>query len=268
MLDVNFAPATGENELFTQSAQHVIVMASNGDWHGELPLLWNLCSAWSGMSYTIAVLDATTAESDNNPGLQQLMDNRHLPTGSDLEYVNWAIYPAALGLSELADQLTCNETATPLQTLGHLFNNYEIILIYASAQNLTACLPDTGIEPLLPLRMNTVSIVPTYQALKHLMLKGRLQATTVTVVDTSNPMDLMSAQHVNQRLQDCAFNFLGQHISTLTAPSQILDDPAAEDIKTLALRLLERAVSVRQDSFALTRTSARPLDPFFTARQH
>ena len=268
MLDASLHPVTGKNELFTQSAQHVIVMASNGDWNGELPLLWNLCSAWSDMSYTIAVLDATTPESDNNPGLKQLMDNMRLPTERDLESVNWAIYPAALGLSQLAHHLTRTEATTPLQTLGHLFENYEIILIYASAQNLAACLPDTGIEPLLPLSMNTVSIVPAYQALKHLMLKGRLQATTVTVVDTSNPMHMMSAQHVNQRLQDCAFNFLGQHLSTLTAPSQPLDDHAADGIKTLALRLLERAVSVRQNSFALARTPARPLDPFFTARQH
>ncbi len=268
MLNASLHQTTGFNELFTQPAQHVIVMASNGDWHGELPLLWNLCSAWSSMGYTLAVLDATTTESDRNPGLQQLMDNTRLPTGSAFDHVNWAIVPAALGLTQLSEHASPNETPTPLQTLSHLFESYEIIVIYASAHNLAACLPDTGLEPLLPLSINTLSIVPTYQALKHLMLKGHLHATTVTVVDTSNPMDMLSAQHVNQRLQDCAFNFLGQHISTLTAPSQPLDELATDDIKTLALRLLERAVSVRQDTLTLTRTTAPPLAPPSTARKH
>jgi hypothetical protein len=267
MLDASLHQTTGLSELFIQPAQHVIVMASNGDWHGELPLLWNLCSAWSSMGYTLAVLDATSAESDSNPGLQQLMDNMRWPTGGESEHVNWAIVPAALGLTHLHEYGAIAELATPLQTLSHLFESYEIIVIYASAHNLATCLPDTGLEPLLPLSINTLSIVPTYQALKHLMLIGRLHATTVTVVDTSNPMDMLSALHVNQRLQDCAFNFLGQQLSTLTAPSQPLDDLATDDIKTLALRLLERAVSVRQDTFTLTRATAPPIDPS-TARTH
>lgn len=268
MFDASLHQTTGLNELFVQPAQHVIVMASNGDWHGELPLLWNLCSAWSDMGYTLTVLDATTTESDNNPGLQQLMGNMRLPAAGEFDHANWAIIPAALGLTQLSEHWPSNKTETLLQTLGHLFGNYEIIVIYASAQNLADCLADTGIEPLLPLSINTLSIVPTYQALKHLMLKGRLHATTVTVVDTSNPKDFLSAQRVNQRLQDCAFNFLGQRISTLTAPSQRLDDLAAQDVKTLALRLLERAVSVRQDSFALSQIPARPLDTFSNARQY
>ena len=268
MLDTSLHQTTGLHELFIQPAQHVIVMASNGDWNGELPLLWNLCSAWSSMGYTLAVLDATTTESDNNPGLQQLMDNMQIPAGDAQAHVNWAIFPAALGLAQLSDYLSPSDATTPLKALGHLFDNYEIIVIYASVQNLAACLPDTGVEPLLPLSINTVSIVPTYQALKHLMIKGHLHATTVTVVDTSNPMHLLSAQHVNQRLQDCAFNFLGQHISTLTAPSQPLDDLVADDIKTLALRLLERAVSVRADAFTLTRSAANSLEPLSTARKH
>lgn len=268
MLDASLHQTTGLHELFIQPAQHVIVMTSNGDWHGELPLLWSLCSAWSDMGYTLAVLDATISESENNPGLQQLMDNMRLPAGTGLDQVNWAIVPAAIGLTQLGGSASPDAAPTSLQTLSHLFDSYEIIVIYASAQNLAACLPDTGLEPLLPLSINTLSIVPAYQALKHLMLKGRLHATTVTVVDTANPMDLLAAQHVNQRLQDCAFNFLGQHIDTLTAPSQPLDELAADDIKTLALRLLERAVSVRQDTITQARASASATTPPATARKH
>ncbi len=268
MFDPDLHQTTGFNDLFVQPAQHVIVMASNGDWHGELPLLWNLCSAWSDMGYTLTVLDATTTESDNNPGLQQLMDNMQLPAAGEFDHANWAIIPAALGLTQLSEHSPSKKTATTLKTLGHLFENYEIIVIYASAQNLANCLADTGIEPLLPLSINTLSIVPTYQALKHLMLKGRLHATTVTVVDTSNAEDFLSAQRVNQRLQDCAFNFLGQEISTLTAPSQFLDARAAQDVKTLALRLLERSVSVRQDSITQPKTHPRPLNTFSNARHY
>ena len=47
-----------------------------------------------------------------------------------------------------------------------------------------------------------------------------------------------------------------------------LEALAALEVKTLALRLLERAVSVRQDSFALSQIPARPLDTFSNARQY
>jgi hypothetical protein len=268
MLDERLHPSAGLNGIALQYAQHVIVIASNGDWHGELPLLWNLCSAWTDMSYSVAVLDATTVESDEHPGLQQLLAHERFPLGGDQDPTNWAIFPAALGLAQLGQPVHGHAPWDPIQTLGHLLDKYEIILIYASALDLANSLPDSGIEPLLPISMSRLSIVPAYQALKHLTVKGRLHTTTVAVVDTANPAQLASAHLVSKNLQACAFNFLGQRISTLTAPSHAEDGHACDDIKTLALRLLESAVPVLPDSFIVSHATPYHPDPPSTSRKH
>ncbi len=268
MLDTHRPQTQGLHGIPLRAAQHVIVVASHGDWQGELPLLWNLCSAWSAMSYSIAVLDATAAESDHNPGLQQLLNNIHVPLWDDDDCTNWAIFPAALGLEQLGASVLAGATLEPIQVLGHLLENYEIILIYANALDLATCLPGSGIEPLLPVSMRQMSIVPAYQALKHLMVKGKLHPSTVAIVDTSNPAHLLSAHRVNKSIQDCAFNFLGEQIPALIAPSEPMDGQNANAIKTLALRLLERSVSLRPDAFAIPQGHTPAFDSFPSARSH
>jgi hypothetical protein len=268
MLDTYFNQATGLTGISLQAKQHVIAIASHGDWDSEMPLLWNLCSAWSGMSYPIVILDATALESDDNPGLQQLLGRSRRSVTEAHNPSNWTILPSARGLEQLCHALPETSPKQRLQTLGRLLEDYEIILIYADASNLADYLPNSGIEPLLPISMDKSSVLPAYQALKHLLLTGKLHAMTATVTDTSNPANMASARVLNQSLQDCALNFLGQPLTTLTVPSQAMDSHSTEAIKKLALRLLESATTIRQEDTLSPSSYAHEPYPPLSARSH
>ena len=99
------------------------------------------------------------------------------------------------------------------------------------------CLPDSGVEPLLAVSSTAVSVLSAYQALKQLLIIGRLQPTIVTVMKESGQNGLASGDATRKSLQDCAMSFLGHHVAPLTLGQ------APEDVNRLALRLLENAVS-------------------------
>ena len=70
MLEMCVNQGAGLRGIAKQAVPRVIAMASHGDQEGELPLLWSLCSTLVDFGYPVAVLDATTFESANNPGLE------------------------------------------------------------------------------------------------------------------------------------------------------------------------------------------------------
>jgi hypothetical protein len=217
-------------------------MASHGARHSELPLLCNLCTAWTDLGYSVVVLDATTAESDNEPGLQHLMDPKGHTGARDHYHTTWPIFPAALGLAQLCQTPHEAEgSRSRLQHLGHLFRNYEIVLVYASAQNLAAYLADSGIEPLLAVSSKGMSLLSAYQSLKQLLIIGRLQPTIVAVMDDSDQNSLASGSSMCKSLQDCAMAFLAHQVAPLPVCVQTMEGQPFDDMHRLALRLLENA---------------------------
>lgn len=264
MLEAYVNQASGLRVQATVPAPRIVMMASHGDRPSELPLLNDLCTTWTVLGYAVVVLDATMAETDNDPGLQQLLaSSRHAGLAGGNHSV-WPILPAASGF----EQLCLNEAAmtggeSPLQLLGNVFRNYEIVLVYASAENLASCLPDSGIEPLLTFSTGSVSRLSAYQALKQLLLIGRLQPTIVAVMNESDPNGLASGHSMCKSLQDCALTFLGHRLTSLTVSR------ASDDMSSLALRLLEKALSLGQKAIGLTAPlHQRPSGDNFLARSH
>jgi hypothetical protein len=266
MLEAYVNQASGLRVHATSSAPRVVVMASHGDRPSELPLLNDLCTAWTALDYAVVVLDATMAESDDFPGFQQLLESSRQAGLADGNHSIWPILPAASGFEHLCQ----NEAAMaggepPLQHLGRVFRNYEIVLVYASAQNLAAYLPDSGIEPLLAFSPGKMSILSAYQALKQLLLIGRLQPTIVAVMNESERPGLTSGPSMCKSLQDCAMNFLGRHVTSRTVTRG-----ADYDMNPLALRLLESAVSLGRQDPGLTASphQRQCADNNFVARSH
>jgi hypothetical protein len=244
MLDADLNQAAGLHALAVQSAPRIIVMASHDDRPSELPLLCSLCTAWTDLGYPVLVLDATLAESDSSPGLQQLLASADRTGIADRSQSIWPILPAALGLEQLCLTRPGNSGARPpLQHLGTMFRDYEIVLVYASAQNLASYLPDSGVEPLLAFSTKGMTILSAYQALKQLLINGRLQPTMVAVMNETDRNNLASAHSMCKSLQDCAMAFLGHHLTLLPVDAQALDGQAPENMSQLALRLLESALS-------------------------
>jgi len=74
MLETGLHQGAGLQGLASHTAPRLVVMASHGDRASELPLLWDLCAAWTELGYPVVVLDATHSETPQQPGLQQLLD--------------------------------------------------------------------------------------------------------------------------------------------------------------------------------------------------
>lgn len=254
MLEACLNQGAGLHALAAQPAPRVVAMASHGDRQSELPLLCSLCTTWTDLGYPVLVLDATMAESDSGPGLQQLMDDPACHTGAcGQDQASWPIIPAALGLEQLClGTPRAGGGKSRLQLLGRLFRNYEIVLVYASAQNLASYLPGSGIAPLLAVSAKRMSVLSAYQSLKQLLLIGRLQPTIVAVMDESDQSSLAAGSSLCKSLQDCAMAFLAHQVTPLPVHIRPKDGQPFGDMHQLALRLLESAFSLLPTIPALT----------------
>lgn len=241
MLETGFHQGAGLQGLASHTAPRLVAMASHGDRASELPLLWDLCAAWTELGYPVVVLDATHSETPQQPGLQQLLDPRSRSEELPRETADmaWPIYPAGLGLRQLFAGADRTGYAQPMGQLEQLFQNYDVVLLYAPAALLAERLPGSGIAPLLTVSATGSSVLTAYQAIKSLLINGRLQPTIVSMVDTSDQSSKTCGLNLNKSLQDCARSFLGQQVNTLCVDMRATSDPALRDVNRLALRLLE-----------------------------
>lgn len=245
MLETGFHQGAGLQGLASHTAPRLVAMASHGDRPSELPLLWDLCAAWTELGYPVVVLDATHNETPQQPGLQQLLapECRSEEPPREAADMAWPIYPAGLGLRQLFAGSDQTGYAQPMGQLEQLFQNYDVVLLYAPAALLAERLPGSGIAPLLTVSATGSSVLTAYQALKSLLINGRLQPTIVSMVDASDQSSKACGQNLNKSLQDCARSFLGRQVNTLCVDMHPASDPALRDVNRLALRLLESAVT-------------------------
>lgn len=240
MLETCINQGAGLRGIAKQTAPRVIAMASHGDQQGELPLLWSLCSTLVEFGYPVAVLDATTVESDDNPGLAQLMDDVYWPGDLTSEALSWSVVPAALGLQRLGARRSAG--GLPLDPLSGLFQSFGVIVIYARADVLTLVLPDSGIEPLLTVSPAKMSPVTAYQALKQMLLDAKLRPTIASIVPEPLSKAGVTSYSPVENLQKCAMTFLGYRLDSLLIRTAQAQDRPSDDMHRLALRLLENAM--------------------------
>lgn len=240
MLETCINQGAGLRGIAKQTAPRVIAMASHGDQQGELPLLWSLCSTLVEFGYPVAVLDATTVESDDNPGLAQLMDDVYWPGDLTSEALSWSVVPAALGLQRLGVRGSAG--GLPLDPLSGLFQSFGVIVIYARADVLTLVLPDSGIEPLLTVSPAKMSPVTAYQALKQMLLDAKLRPTIASIVPEPLSKAGVTSYSPVENLQKCAMTFLGYRLDSLLIRTAQAQDRPSDDMHRLALRLLENAM--------------------------
>lgn len=240
MLDTGIHQAAGLGALAAENLPRIVAMASHGDRRSELPLLWQLCASWTALGYPVAVLDAHVRETEDQPGLQQLLldsdELSHLGQGPD----DWAIVPAALGLTALGTPQASPPAAASAERarqLAELFHGYELILLYAPAHELARSLQGSGLSPLLPVSASDAALLTAYHALKQLLNMGKLRPTIVAVMDDSNLATRVSGHSISRNLQDCARDFLACEVPALTVcPEQ------SGEVQRLALRTLEHAL--------------------------
>lgn len=236
MLDTCVNQAAGLQCLAPQVAPRLVSVTSHGRQQGELPLLWGLCAAWVDMGFSVLVLDGHAQESEQNPGLAQWIDNPLGRFDEDERAVSWSVIPAAQGFDRLSGQDFSSAS------LGKLFQNYAVVLVYANAQTITKVLKRSGISPLLIVSPLKSSSLTAYLALKQLLLGAQIRPTVANIALPSPADPTMSNPNLATPFQQCALNFLGYAIKPITIMASARAESSQDDLNRLALQLLESAV--------------------------
>ncbi|TXT38925.1 MAG: hypothetical protein FD135_2585 [Comamonadaceae bacterium] len=244
MLEPCINQAAGLQALAPQLMPKLVAVVSHGQQQGELPMLWSLCTSWVDMGQSVIVLDGHKAETDHNPGLWHLLSDTMSHFSADQEAASWTIMPAALGFEQLAT------SGFNSKTVGHLFQNYGIVLLYADATKLTCLLKDSTLTPLLVVAPLKSSSLSAYQALKELLLDAHLHPTVANIALPPKTTTAMSSPV--QNLQNCAMAFLGLKIKPITVSAMAHADGSQGEINRLALQLLESAVILERQPIKRT----------------
>lgn len=245
MLERPANQAAGLLELASPQVPQLMAVVNHGDETAELALLWRLCSSLVDFGYAVTVLDATTYESETNPGLEQLLDYAYWRGNEDSNAPAWNVIPSGRGLQALAGMP--ERRLQSLHHLGRLFMHDSVLILYGQAELLTPLLAHSGIHPLLAIAPAKRSLLTSYLALKRLLLKGGLEPTIVNLTGDNQRAGAEQVEGVAASLSDCARTFLGFEVNAFDITTPYDDDRPCAAIQRLALRMLESALPLAPD---------------------
>jgi hypothetical protein len=246
MHDMPLNQAVGLLGLAAPEAPQLLAVVAHGDERTEQPLLWQLSSALTELGYGVTVLDATMAESDHNPGLQQLLDYPFGHGTLESEGPAWNVLPAALGLQSLCG--LGSKPAHSLQRLGQVLQTNGVIVLYAGVDSLISLLADSEVRPLLSVSNGKSSLLTSYLALKRLLRKARLEPTILNMMEGAKHAKGAGSTGVAHALSECARNFLGYEVNAIRIDPSQTESQVDADMRHLATRLLENAVALQRST--------------------
>lgn len=251
MHDLPLNQAAGLLGLARPAGSQLLSMVSHGDDKSELPLLWRLCTAITDLGYAVTVLDATKAETESNPGLQQLMDYRFGYGPTDFAAIHtdaleWTIVPSAHGIQSLCQlqSHTHSKRMQSLQRIGQLFSSNRVIILYAGIDPLVQMLCGTGCRPLLTLAQEKSSLLTSYLALKRLLLKANLRPAILNMMAEPKPGHAANTSSVASNLVECAKNFLGYEVNATYIDPHQHEQALDAEMRRLSMRMLENALTL------------------------
>jgi hypothetical protein len=227
--------------LTPRASLRLIAVVKHGDPRAELPLLWQLCAALQAAGERVAVLDAATPEGQGRPGLLQLIDHSLWISDFSGDPAGWPVVPAALGLQQL--QAASRAGRPDLATLAQLFKGYGVIMVYGRTEPLAQLLGACEATPLVAVSPAKATVLTAYQALKRSLQAG----LTPTLVSLVGP-EATGTDQASRTMRHCARTYLGREMDVLTVHADPHADSMSDDVRRLALHLLENAVAICQDS--------------------
>ena len=239
MPEVLVHQASGLQGLADQASPQLIAVVSHGDARSEQPVLWQLCTALTALSYPVVVLDGTTPETAENPGFQQLLDYRFGYAPFDAPTPDCHVIPAALGLALL-------ERPSDLRNVGHLFAPNATVILYAGSEALAQLLVGTGVTPLLCISATKNAILTAYLALKRLLRGALLEPLFLNMMDpVRTDQRGVPSGALPSSFSDSVRQFLGYEVTAITLHSSQNARQRGLQIRQLAMRLLETALPLQ-----------------------
>lgn len=239
--------AAGLLGLSRPFAPRMMAMVSHGDTQSELPLLWRLCWTLSDMGYPVTVLDATTFETDANPGLAHRLGDAYWHGGGATDAPAWDIIAAGRAIQSMCGGDSPQSDSH--EVLGQLFPRETIVILYSRTEWLIPILGGCGVAPLLAVSPNRASLLSSYQALKRLLINGKLRPTIASMEPQSREEADFSSSDVGvASLAECAKNFLGHEVNAIHIAATADNPQTNADLQRLALRMIESAISLGSDS--------------------
>ncbi len=244
MLDTLAHQGDGLRHAVLQTETRLIAVASQGQPMLEQSLLWQLCQALQGYGYPPMVLDGTSLESPEHPGLADLLAHAPWLPGSAQD-ADWTVMPAAMGLRRIVRE---RQAQPPLARLGRLLRGNGVVLLVAHADLLAPVLQGSASRPVLAVTPGRRAVLRGYRTLKELVMQAQLAPTLVSVARQAT--HLPHARSVGRTLQECATTHLGCHLDMTTVYCEPEPGRPGDDMRRLALRLLEGATALREGAHA------------------
>jgi hypothetical protein len=235
--------ASGLLGLAEHACPQLIAMVSHGDARTEQPTLWQLCGTLSALNYSVMVLDGTTRETPNNPGLQQLLEYRFGYAPIENAVNDCQIIPADIGLNLL-------ESPQQLTLSGHLFSADSVVILYADCQRLVRLLQGSQVTPLISLSQEKNSVLTSYLALKRLLRDAQLEPLFLNMIEPARTRNVRAPTTLPGGIGACARHFLGYEVTALTIHSSSHANQRDPQMRQLALCLLENALPLRGHAVA------------------
>ncbi|MFZ4287618.1 hypothetical protein [Variovorax sp. HJSM1_2] len=244
-------PSIDQGEGLRRSMPHVglrvIPVVSRGESKAEQPLLLQVCLSLQKFGQSVAVLDGTATETEDNPGLSSLLNRGNWLADFQQESAALHIMPARLGLSQLVAQRSTHHSS--LQTLTNHLKNYDVAVVYAPAAQLMELMPETASRPLLMVAPFKKSIVNGYQTFKQFLVETNMTPTLVSLVTDAQGSAERRANSAGETLQHCARTFLHMDTEVMTVRSFAVRGKARPNTPKLAMRLLEDSFAVHKAGF-------------------
>ncbi len=240
MFEAGLDQSAGLRRQMPQPVLRLVPVIRHSSGEPELRLLWQLCQGFVEQGLSVAVLDTDSPETDETPGLLQILSDQCSPSEVADLALPWTIVPAALGWRELTR--TGQLDAHGRETLGEHFSPFGMLLAYGSAARLGPALANTGVRPLVPVAPEPRHMLSAYQAMKVLMEQALLMPSVAIMVTEPTQTVVMRALQARKTLQNCFTRHMGCYLDSMTVKSFTDDEVAGRDIQMLALRLMENAI--------------------------
>lgn len=244
MLDSIVHQGDGLRHAALHADARLIAVASQGQPALEQVLLWQLCQALQGYGYPPMVLDGTSLETHERPGLADLLAHAPCLPGSAQD-ADWTVMPAALGLRRMARERVA---LPPLARLARLLRGKGVVLLVAHADLLTPVLQGSATRPVLAVTPGRRAVLRGYRTIKQLNVQAALLPTLVAVARQAE--HLPHARSVGRTLQECATTHLGCQLDMNTVFCEQDSGAPGDDMRRLALRLLEGAAALGEGARA------------------